>query len=65
MIEPWTTEYTLMPLRSYEIVAEGDVSLPVRIELTREGVTVCSLDSEGAVIFVLDGDREAIPKKGH
>ena len=65
MIEPWTTEYSLVPNHVYDIIAEGDTSLPVRVELTQEGITVCSLDSEGATVTVLEDGKQARPRDRH
>lgn len=63
MVEPWTTEYVLQPGKRYEIRAEGDLSLPLEIELTEEGVTFCSFDSEGALVTVLSEGAEVTPKR--
>ena len=57
MLEPWTTEYVLKPQTIYEIIAEGDTSLPIRIELTAEGITVGALDSEGAGMSILENGK--------
>ena len=63
VVEPWTTEYTLQPGGRYEIRAEGDFSLPLDIELTEEGVTLCSFDAEGALVTVLSGGVEVPPRR--
>jgi hypothetical protein len=63
MVEPWTTEYILRPGQRFEIRAEGDLSLPLEIELTEEGVTFCSFDSQGAVVTVLSEGAEVAPKR--
>lgn len=62
LVEPWTTEYALAPGQIYQIISEGDTSLPIRIELTSEGITVCALDAEGATVSVRQNDSELRPK---
>ncbi len=62
MVEPWTTEYTLQSGQRYEVRAEGDLSLPLEIELTDEGVTLCSFDSEGALVTVFFDGVEVAPR---
>lgn len=61
VLEPWTTEYVLAPGRTFEIVAEGDLSYPVEIELFEEQVIVYSLDSEGAMLRVFENGKALEP----
>jgi hypothetical protein len=61
VLEPWTTEYVLAPGRTFEIVAEGDLSYSLGIELFEEQVIVHSLDSEGAMLTVFENGKELEP----
>ena len=58
-IEPWGTEYSLEPGMVYDIVAEGDIRRPIRLELAADGLTVGALDSEGATLRVLKAGYDA------
>ena len=31
VLEPWTGEYTLLPGKSFDIIAEGDLNLPLEV----------------------------------
>jgi hypothetical protein len=61
VLEPWTTEYLLPPGRTYEILAEGDLSYPLEIELFEEQIIVYAFDSEGAMLSVFQDGREVQP----
>jgi hypothetical protein len=62
VLEPWTTEYVLGPGRTFEILAQGDLTYPLEIELFEEQVIVYSLDSEGAILTVFENGRELEPQ---
>lgn len=64
IIEPWASEFTLRPGQAYVIHAEGDLSLPFRVELTDDGVTLSSFDSGGALVTVFEDGREVLPEPG-
>jgi hypothetical protein len=52
ILEPWTTEYTLQAGDSIEILAEGDLSLPLEVEVDSTQWTLYSFDSKGALLTV-------------
>jgi len=52
ILEPWTTEYTLQAGDSIEILAEGDVSLPLEVEVANNSWTLHCFDSQGALLTV-------------
>ena len=53
VLEPWTTEYTLKAGESIDIRAEGDVTLPLEVEVESGRWTLYSLDSKGALLTVI------------
>ena len=60
ILEPWTTEYVLEPGQTVVLVAEGDLSLPLEIELFEDQMIVYAFDSVGALLSVLTPDGEKL-----
>jgi hypothetical protein len=58
VLEPWTGEYTLRPGKSFEIIAEGDLSLPLEVELVDDRFMVCAFDSAGALLRIYQDGKE-------
>jgi hypothetical protein len=58
VLEPWGGEYTLPPNKMYEIRAEGDLKLPLGVELLGDRILVHCFDSAGADMSIFDGDTE-------
>lgn len=58
VLEPWTGEYTLQPGRSFDIVAEGDISYPLQVELSEDRVIVYCFDSAGAQMSIFQDGTE-------
>ena len=58
IIEPWASEYVLPPGRSFDVIAEGDLSYPLEVELTPDRITVYAFDSAGAMLTVHNDGRE-------
>jgi len=52
VLEPWTGEYTLRPGETFDIIAQGDVALPLQVELTEDRVIVYCFDSAGAEMSI-------------
>ena len=52
VLEPWTGEYTLLPGKSFDIIAEGDLNLPLEVEVVEDRIVVYALDSEGALLRI-------------
>ncbi|MCP3098372.1 hypothetical protein LZ198_05695 [Myxococcus sp. K15C18031901] len=48
VLEPWTGQYRLPPGVAFDVVAEGDISLPLEVEIFEGRIIVYSFDSEGA-----------------
>lgn len=63
ILEPWTTEYTISPGRAYDIIAEGNLSLPLEVELADDAVTIYAFDSSDAMLTVLEDGKE-LPQAG-
>lgn len=61
ILEPWTGRCPLEPGQSFVIVAEGDMTEELEIELFDETVTVYALNSEGAMLTILQ-DGVEIPR---
>ena len=53
VLEPWTTEYKLQPGESIDILAEGNVELPLEVEVEGDQLTLHSFDSAGALLTVV------------
>jgi hypothetical protein len=53
-LEPWATEYAFPAGKSYDIVAEGDLSAPFEIEWYDDRLAVYSIDTKGASMTVFD-----------
>jgi hypothetical protein len=58
VLEPWTGEYTLLPGKAFDIIAEGDVALPLQVELSDERVIVYCFDSAGAQMSIFQDGQE-------
>lgn len=59
-LEPWTDEYALNPGQTCDIVAEGDLSLPLEVEVDAERIVVHCFDSKGAFMRVLSINGERV-----
>jgi hypothetical protein len=57
IIEPWATEYMLPAGSSFDVIAEGDLALPLEVEVADDRITVYAFDSAGALLTVLDNGR--------
>lgn len=58
IIEPWASEYLVPPGKSYDVIADGDLSYPLEVELAPDHITVYAFDSAGAMITVQHNGRE-------
>lgn len=58
IVEPWASEYLLPPGKSFDVIANGDLSYPLEIELVADHITVYAFDSAGAMITVQHEGRE-------
>jgi hypothetical protein len=58
IIEPWASEYLLPPGKSFDVIADGDLSYPLEVELAGDHITVYAFDSAGAMITVQHEGRE-------
>lgn len=58
VLEPWTGEYTLPPGETFEIVAEGDLTYPLEVELSEDRVIVYCFDSAGAQMSIFSQGKE-------
>jgi hypothetical protein len=58
VLEPWTGEYTLQPGKSFDIVAEGQLSFPLQVELSENQVIVHCFDSAGAKMSIFQDGTE-------
>jgi hypothetical protein len=65
MLEPWTGEYDLPPGKTLDVVAEGDLRLPLEIEITDERVIIYGFDSSYSLLTAFDGATElkSYPKR--
>ncbi|GHG75924.1 hypothetical protein [Comamonas sp. JC664] len=60
-LEPWTDEYELKPGQTCDIVAEGDLSFPLEVEVDAERIVVYCFDSKGAYMRVLSINGKSVP----
>lgn len=60
VLEPWSGQYTLPANHAYEIVAYGDLSLPIELELFDDQLIVHSLDSAGAMLRIFANGIEIV-----
>lgn len=60
VLEPWAGEYTLAPGRNFDILAEGDLSLPLEVEFTDDRVIIYAADSEGAMLRIFSDGIEIL-----
>jgi hypothetical protein len=60
VLEPWTGEYTLQPGTSFDIVAEGDMSYPLEVEVADDRIVVYCFDSEGASLTIFQDGQELV-----
>lgn len=58
VLEPWSGQYTLNPEETLQIVAAGDVRLPLEVELFESQIIVHSFDSEGATMRIFSNGVE-------
>ena len=58
VLEPWAGEYTLQPGRCFDIVAEGNISYPLQVELSDDRVIVYCFDSAGAQMSIFQDGAE-------
>jgi hypothetical protein len=58
VLEPWGGEYILRPTKTYDIIAKGDLKLPLGVELLDDRVIFYCFDSAGADMSIFDGDTE-------
>jgi hypothetical protein len=58
VLEPWTGEYTLEPGKTFEIVAEGDITYPLEVEVSDDRFVVYAFDSAGAMLTVFADGKE-------
>lgn len=58
VLEPWTGEYTLEPGKSFDIVAEGDLTHPLVVEISEDRFVVCAFDSVGAMLTIFADGKE-------
>jgi hypothetical protein len=58
MIEPWTGEYPLPPGKTLEVLAEGDLTYPLEIEVTEERFIVYGFDTKNSLLTVFDNGTE-------
>ena len=58
MIEPWTVEYSLPPGKTLEVLAEGDLSFPLGIEIAEDRIIVHGFDTTDSMLTVFDSGRE-------
>ena len=61
ILEPWAGRYSLPAGQSVDIVAEGDESHHLEVDLYEDTVTVSSLGSEGAMLSIFR-DGVEIPR---
>ena len=57
VVEPWASEYLLPPGKSFDVIADGDLSYPLEIELSADHITVYAFDCAGAMITIQHGGR--------
>ena len=60
VLEPWTGEYTLQPGAAFDIVAEGDMSYPLDVEVDDSRIVVYCFDSQGASLSIFQDGRELV-----
>lgn len=60
VLEPWTGEYTLDSGKSLEVIADGDMSLPLEIELVDDRIVVYAFDSAGAILRIFQDGKELL-----
>lgn len=56
--EPWTGEYTLRSGKSFDVIAEGDLTLPLEVEIKDERIVIYALDSKGALLRIFQDGTE-------
>lgn len=60
VLEPWTGEYTLQPGSSFDIVAEGDLSRPLEVEVVDDRIVLYAFDSAGAMLRIFQDGSELL-----
>jgi hypothetical protein len=63
IIEPWASEYVLPAGKSFDVIAEGDLSCPLELEVGQDHITIYVFDSAGAIVSVQD-NGEAVKERG-
>ncbi|MBZ4411921.1 hypothetical protein K8640_27260 [Myxococcus sp. XM-1-1-1] len=59
ILEPWTGQYFLHPGEAFDVVAEGDIALPLGIEIAENRVSITCFDTVDSDMYVLrNGKRE-------
>ncbi len=58
MLEPWTGEYSLPPGKTLEVLAEGDLSYPLEVEIAEDRIIVHGFDTTDSMLTVFDNGRE-------
>jgi hypothetical protein len=58
MIEPWTGEYDLPPGKTLDVLAEGDLTYPLEIEVTEDRFILYGFDSVDSMLTVFDNGKE-------
>jgi hypothetical protein len=58
MLEPWTGVYTLESGKSFDIVAEGDITLPLEVEVCDDRLILTAFDSAGALLTVFQDGKQ-------
>jgi len=60
VLEPRTGEYTLRHGKSFEVIAEGDLLLPLEVELIDDRLVVYAFDSAGALLRIFQDGTELL-----
>jgi hypothetical protein len=58
VLEPWSSQHTLASEQAFDIVADGDLSLPIEVELFEDTIIVHGLDSAGSTLRVFSDGVE-------
>jgi hypothetical protein len=58
MLEPWTGVYTLESGKTFDILAEGDITLPLEIEICEDRLILGAFDSAGALLTVFQDGKQ-------
>jgi hypothetical protein len=58
VLEPWSGEYLLAPGKTLEVVAEGDTSYPLEVELDEDRIVLYGFDTTDSMLTVFEDGRE-------